>query len=62
MQLTLATIITSFRSKRAEVAECLSLSISSFTDESFQYRYRSEVHKPLADSNRNMIQNILQHY
>ena len=35
MQETDATIITSFLSNNESVAECLNLSISSFTDESF---------------------------
>ena len=35
MQETDDTIITSFVSKSAAVAECLNLSISSFIDESF---------------------------
>ena len=35
MQETEATIITSFLSNKAKVAECLNLSISSFIEESF---------------------------
>ena len=41
MQETEATMITSFLSNKESVAECLNLSISSFTDESF-YIYVSD--------------------
>lgn len=59
MQETEATIITSLVSKSEAVAECLSLSISSFIDESFQYTYLKKQYMPLVDNNHNKIQSIL---
>ena len=57
---TEATIITSFLSESDAVAECLSLSISSFIAESFSIYVSA--HMPQVDNNHNKKQNILPHF